>query len=454
MFKRFIHISLALHFITGIASTQMENEDYDQYGGWKAIHSVATGHFYVKEIDGVWWMIDPEGNAILSIGVNYINSQGDYSPVTENSPFQEYVSEKYNQHFDVWYEETAKRLQEWNFNTAGAWSNEFYLHKLPISFTDSFEDNDGNRTNDWYYGIPLNIFNYSGYVNRLAFSFAKLYNNNPYCIGIFSHNELRWGPDWRSNRSLLLDFLVYNPDDRKGFDAAVQFVKEKYKTIDELNWQWGIQARTFNTISYDTARFPPSESRAEAEEEFLTFYAETYFQTFRDAFTQHNLQQLYLGNRFAGDIPAPVLKVVGKYVDIVCLNTYELAPPIDQLEEIHRTTGRPIMITEFSFRARDSGLPNTIGPGTLLATQADRASHYRSFVQQILSLPYMVGYHWYQYMDQPYEGRFDGQNSNYGLVTIHDEPWQELVDAAKDVNRKAMEIHAASKSAVPSWPEF
>lgn len=62
-----------------------------------------------------------------------------------------------------------------------------------------------------------------------------------------------------------------------------------------------------------------------------------------------------------------------------------------------------------------------------------------------MSMPFAVGYHWFEHADQPAEGRSDGENSNYGLVTIKDEPWKVLVDKMTGVNRDMERIHAEKK---------
>ena len=56
----------------------------------------------------------------------------------------------------------------------------------------------------------------------------------------------------------------------------------------------------------------------------------------------------------------------------------------------------------------------------------------------------MVGYHWFEHADQPAEGRFDGENSNYGTVTIQDETYAELTETMTRVNEAAESIHAES----------
>jgi hypothetical protein len=102
------------------------------------------------------------------------------------------------------------------------------------------------------------------------------------------------------------------------------------------------------------------------------------------------------------------------------------------------------MITEFSFKAMDSGLPNTKGAAKPVATQQDRADGFTRYVEALAALPYCVGFHWFEYRDEPKEGRFDGENSNYGLVRIDFTPWDVLTARMKAVNAKLEEMHQAA----------
>jgi hypothetical protein len=54
-----------------------------------------------------------------------------------------------------------------------------------------------------------------------------------------------------------------------------------------------------------------------------------------------------------------------------------------------------------------------------VATQTLRGEGYYDYTTTLAAMPFMVGFHWFEYTDQPAEGRFpDGENSNYGVVTI------------------------------------
>ena len=116
------------------------------------------------------------------------------------------------------------------------------------------------------------------------------------------------------------------------------------------------------------------------------------------------------------------------------------------LQDIHRLTQRPVMLTEFSFKAMDSNLPNTKGAGSPVATQKDRADGFERYVNGLLDLPFMVGFHWFEHSDEPKEGRFDGENSNYGLVTIEDKPWDILVRRMTQVNAQLELRHVKAKN--------
>ena len=60
---------------------------------------------------------------------------------------------------------------------------------------------------------------------------------------------------------------------------------------------------------------------------------------------------------------------------------------------------------------------------------------------RVESLPKAVGYHCFEWYDEPKEGRFDGENSNYGLVNIKDQLYTQFVAAVKAANHKALSIH-------------
>ena len=89
------------------------------------------------------------------------------------------------------------------------------------------------------------------------------------------------------------------------------------------------------------------------------------------------------------------------------------------------------MIGEFHFGAMDRGLFHT-GLGAT-RDQAERAACYKEYVRSGLAHPRCVGTHWFQWRDQALTGRGDGENYPVGFLTVTDQPYSELVNAAREV---------------------
>jgi hypothetical protein len=262
-----------------------------------------------------------------------------------------------------------------------------------------------------------------------------------FLVGYFSDNELRWGPDWRGKETMLEMYLKL-PSDAMGRQRAVEFLRRRYgDDIGKLNHAWEVEAKDFAAIPL------PGKTdayRADAEQ-FLTGVAERYFHICAQAIHGADSHHLYLGARFAGKEPDVVFRAA-RFADVASINTYSFDPrPL--AERLYKLAGKPVLITEFAFRAQDSGLPNTQGAGPKVPNQDARAQAYTDYVTRLESLPGAIGYHWFQWSDEPKEGRFDGENSNYGLVSINDKPYAEFLAAVKAANAAAI---AAHKKAVAS----
>ena len=56
-----------------------------------------------------------------------------------------------------------------------------------------------------------------------------------------------------------------------------------------------------------------------------------------------------------------------------------------------------------------------------------------------------VGFHWFEYRDEPAEGRrLDGENGNYGVVKIDFTPWDVLTRQMTKVNAGIEALHATA----------
>ena len=407
---------LGLPGLLASSANGFESGDRDRFGGWKRVKAGATGFFRAVKVERAWWLVSPEGNGFFSKGVCNVSFDGDQSPALGYSPYRRAVESKYGSKA-IWSSATVKRMRGWGLNTAGAWSSS-ELSKQGIAYAPILDLAAKLVPDLWRRGAFPDVFDpqFAATVRREADRICRPLRSDPWLLGYFTDNELRWGPDWRSKESLLETFLQW-PEYKPGRARAEQFLRER-----------GCEDLT------------PTPVHTAAFQELA---AGEYFRICKAAIRQADPNHLILGCRFAGVAPEPVLRSMKPYVDVVSFNTYEHELPVGALNRVHEMTGRPLMVTEFSFKALDSGLPNSKGGGKPVATQVDRANLYETFVTDLARLPYAVGYHWFEWCDEPKEGRFDGEDCNYGLVKIDDSAWTTLTERFRAVNPRLEAFHLA-----------
>ena len=188
---------------------------------------------------------------------------------------------------------------------------------------------------------------------------------------------------------------------------------------------------------------------------FVEFVADKYFEITTSAIRRHDPNHLILGCRFAGTIyPDEVFRSAGKYCDIVSINGY--AEPIPDRNEmvlsyrgryyliaetfskIGAVAGRPIMLTEWSFPAFDSGLPCLRGVGKRFDTQAERAWATALYARSVLSSSWVIGSDYFMWVDMPAKGisfRFP-EDANYGLVREDGTEYAEITKAFTAIQRR------------------
>jgi len=425
-----------------LAEAHAGQNNRDIYGGWKNLRFESTGFFQVSVRDGNWWLVTPQGNAFISKGVNHVSFRADNAPTLGYSPYQRAVRDKYGSE-DAWAEAVVDRLRGWGFNTLGSWSSpSTFNQNMPYTINLNLATHVGA---DWQKGTIGDFFS-DDFEHKMEVACQRLCgprSSDPWLLGYFTDNELRWGADWRSKLSLLEEYLGF-PEGSAGRNAVLEFLKQKYADIISLNRAWGTDISSWDKLNgHEGVRGDMFQKDQTAWQEVM---ARRYFATCRKAINKADPNHLVLGCRFAGHAPAPVLRGLRDYVDVVSFNNYGRTALVKALQDIHRLTERPVMLTEFSFKAMDSGLPNTKGAGRPVATQKDRADGFTRYVHGLLDLPFMVGFHWFEHADEPKEGRFDGENSNYGLVTIEDQPWDILVRSMTKVNAELEVRHVKAKA--------
>jgi agarase len=436
-----------------------------RWGGTRTGIFDSKGYFCVAENDGIFWLVDPHGGRFLSKGVNTVCFDQDHVRDTPRAPYAEACARKYGSE-TAWRAAASARLANWGFNTLGCWSDQSVADagSFRLAVTPNL---DLGMSFAWERAQTFpDVFdvNFDRHARSRAHEACAGRADDDKIIGWFIDNELRWGPDWRGSDELLTLFLGL---DRMmpGRTAALAWLRARYQDFDTFNTIWRTPAQSWQTLDALERTEPPyarlpvyqrdagqehaanHADAARAEffagcDAFAALVGQRYFETTCGAIKAADPNHLVLGSRFAYVPPPAVIEAAAAYCDVISINCYDLDP--GRTIDAYKGTQKPCLIGEFSFRGSDSGLPNTNGAGPLVRTQAERAAAYQRYAAAALSQPAIVGLHWFEHADQPAEGRFDGENSNFGIVTINDEVYDELTQTMKSVNAEAEAIHMSA----------
>jgi hypothetical protein len=439
--------------------------DRNAWGGWtRGPQLKATGHFRTEKVEGKWWLVDPDGRLFFSHGVDCVRT-GAETGVQYREPYFAWLPEKETpfasfygrsgwaphgfykdkasfKTFDFaganllrkygagWRDTFAalahQRIRAWGLNTVANWSDSavYLLRRTPYTATFSTSGPRIEGSEGWWGKFPDPFSQEFGdTIRKRALEQQKAgAANDPWCIGFFVDNELSWGKDERD----LARATLLSPATQPAKRAFKAWLEKKYATPEAVNAAWGTAFASWDAFLANTNK--PSEKLCGADlETFHTQIAEQYFRTIRDAVKAAAPDTLYLGSRIAWGAPN-VYRAAAKYCDVVSVNIYQKAAAKDLPDG---SEDKPMINGEFHFGALDRGLFHT----GLVATQSqtERAACYAAFVTSCLAHPRFVGTHWFQWKDQALTGRGDGENYQIGFLTVTDQPYPELVAAARTV---------------------
>lgn len=434
--------------------------------GYVGVTGDTTGFFHPVEKEGRWWLIDPNGHGFYMIGTDHASYQVHYCEKLGYAPYARNVEARYGSE-QAWAESAGARLFEWGFNTLPANHSPLlrytrFPHIEFLSMGASFSDIDDICPKTTWTGFP-NVFSpkWPRHCDKIARRVCGPERDNPWLIGYFLDNELEWfGKNYKQWG--LFDEAWKKPAAHSAKRAWIGFLKAQLTGPAEFERLWGISIDSFDALLDHTEPAAPRNAEAEAiAEEWVQTLADGYFKTCVEAIRRYDPNHLILGCRFAGDAP-DVWAVAGKYCDIVSFNIYPRididggvpAHVVDAISGWQRKANRPMMVTEWSFPALDAGLPSAHGAGMRVDTQAQRAQCFAHFQKLMFSLPFMVGTNFFMWADEPALGISSTfpEDSNYGLVNVHDDPYPELTDTARQVNGMVYDLHARGRLPDPPAP--
>ncbi len=414
--------------------------------------AAGTRYSVVKDEHGVWWFQAPDGARFYSIGINNVTPEP-YQP-RPNTSYYMPVPGEFKGDTNAWATSVSKLLTDHGFNTLGAWSFAGFpasagLHTTPVLYVVQHE---GTRCLS-----PLRPDFEEFVLSNVKEAIQKLPDRSS-IIGVFLDNEMPWygKSGWDDLPTYtLLEQAIELPETDVRHIAAVNFLKSRHADTAAISKAYRRSVASWRDINIELLRGCSVPAAMADRQAFTEMLADRFYEVTTRIVREEIPSTLILGTRIPGNAPDSVIRACGRHCEVMSVNQYvgEGKADVNALTRFWVLGGnRPIMHTEFSWRAKQnsSGTPNTRGAGTVLETQADRAARYSGLVADIATIPYVIASHWFEFADQSPQGRFDGEDSNYGIVDIHNKPYTELLGAMKSTNARVRELHAKTTRQMPS----
>jgi len=396
----------------------------------------APGFFRIENRgDDRWELVDPQGKDTFLRGIDHVTYRGHWCTALQKFPHLEVMKRKFPNPED-WRTNTVDRLTDWGFTALGAGSDPELRHRglLHTEFLSMGDEWAFQKDENYWIcpneGRPCSAFpnvfhpNWARHCEEVAAMKCTPQKDDRQLFGYFIDNELAWwgrSPQWGLSDTGLFDEAMKRPEGHAAHEAALALLKER-----------GLSA---------SDRIPSDVKR-----EFLRRAAERYFSVSAAAIRKADPNHLVLGARFAGINGAhPIVwEISGKYCDLVTFNCYPWAdidrdlvlndawsraePVYDAFRRVYDLVKKPLIITEWSFPAFDSGLPCLNGAGQRFQTQTERTEATELFAKAMLAMPFVIGYDYFMWVDEPALGISPAfpEDSNYGLINENGDAYPEI----------------------------
>lgn len=462
-----------LHAQAAAAPARRWPKSFSRWGGCADLRFAASGFFRTHHDGRRWWLVDPDGYAFWSAGMDCVRVDcngmcQDLTPALSWRPardgaykaiysdqrrlrrqFVNYLAANCIRAFGpkTWHDQWARIALSWlrdfGFNTVANWSEwqiaraAGFPYVRPLSpvfpktplifreFPDVFD--------------PAFATDATRYAQQLAET-----RDDPALIGYFLMNE----PTWGFASMLPAEGMLTTAPACAARQALAEHLRRQYRTGKALAKAWGCGV-TFADFAEGTWQHSFTAAARRDLEAFSTIMVERFFRPLNDACRKVDANHLNLGARYFTVPPRWAFEGMRGF-DVFSVNGYgervraELGPYSAEI-------GQPVMIGEWHFGALDAGLPAS-GIGHV-KDQAARGQAYRVYLEDAAVKPWCVGVHWFTLYDESALGRFDGENWNIGFLDICNRPYAPLAKAARLSHQRLYALARGTAEPYATEPE-
>jgi len=446
-------------------------EHFSFYGGCKDLVFDKTGYFHTAKKDGTWYLVDPDGYGFFSNGICYGSRTGIHGLIDGMENLCDWLPDKKDPEFEkawttadcipefakrngkeagknrpmfnfaranmirafgkdnwwnAWCLINTKRIKKWGYNTINIGVNNYYdedtlkyLEEAQIPFIWTLKHFP--LTKQRIYRDFPDVFSKEYEERAAAFAEDQLspFLKNPFMIGYFETNE----PEWHFEKPNMAERTFACKGKLESRLYLIEWLRKKYQTIDRLNAAWKSAYSSFEELDQPVfgidKLYPAGEKDFTEMHDLLILQYETVV---HNALKAYDPDHLDLGMRYGG---------IGRYGlsgikvhDLLSFTCYDFTPK-EMLDIGKETADIPSIIGEWHIGADKNG--KYLAGVKAARTETDRGQALANYMQSAMTHSNCVGIAYFEFNDQPFLGRFDGECFQIGLIDICNKPYKEVV---------------------------
>lgn len=441
----------------------------------------ATGYVHVKQIDGVWWFIGPDGDKFVSVGVNHIEPHLWLAPYNKAATLKRYGSDivSTDGHFNThgkaaakWIDRQLEICLDLGFNTFGKHTHPsispalyqekiYYIASLETAPLAGWQERRGQGPRPDVFSLDFQRF-----VEQRIKNICEQHRNQRNLIG-YIYTDV---PSWvlgRAEQSQRNDTPLIYPwinailplgDSSPGKQRWLEHLQGRYATAEAAATVWGLPISPAYGISWEQmARLVdwsgPNDVVA-AKTDLLSFMpvvVDEWYALHHKLIRKYDPNHLILGDKnllnWHHEWMMPSLK---KHVDVIAIQAYGRWAEDSRLTKaIYEATGKPIFNGDGCFglagpQQQEWGVK---GFRTGAKTIREVADLYEETLTGMMATPYIIGWHHCGYLQQwDASERGDSPRNENGFLDPFENYRTDWTDVIRKTNAKAAELHAASKT--------
>jgi len=436
---------------------------------------LATGYVQVRQIDGVWWFISPEGERFISMGVNHVEPHLWLAPYNKQATLDRYGADMVDKEgfFDTdsaaakrWVDQQLATCEDLHFNTLGRHTHPtidgklyqdriYYLASLQTGPLAGWRERNGEGPRPDVFSVDFYNF-----LEERVKTMCAAHRDSRYLLGYLYTDVPSWesrDPDRPAMKYPWINAILPLGETSPGKWAWVKHLQSRYDTPEEVAEVWGLPVSpTYGISWYHMTRLntwfdPVDVRRADADmNSFMYKIADRWYRLHYELIRKHDPNHLIMGDKnwitWHFDY---VLEALEKYVDVVSIQAYgRWSEDRVTVDKIFAAVGKPIFNGDgcHSFVNEHQHEYGIKGSRTGAKNLAEVAALYQETVEEMMATPYVIGWHHCGFMEQwdPSE-RGDSPMNENGFMDPFENYHTEWTDVIREVNSKAAKLHEAAK---------